>query len=378
MDFALTPEQEKIRDTAERFLTEASDQKQVRAAMETKAGYDPQVWARIGGELGWCATHIPEEYGGLGLSWVELVLLMEQMGRRLLCAPFFSTVCLAATALLEAGDEPAKRRYLPDIAAGGLTATVALIDTSPDWSLDGVGATARRVGSGYVVDGCFSRVLDGAHAGLMLIPARIEGGSLGLFAIAGDAAGVRRTAHRTLDLTRRIADVSLEGVTADALVSEGARLTDGLTRAVALARIGLAAEQLGGAQQCLDLTLAYTAARVQFGRPVASFQAVKHRCAEMMVRVEAARSVVYGAAATAAARGSATDSIGLEAACARALVSETAFYCAQEAIQLHGGVGFTWDFEPHLHLKRAQAAMSWFGTPDAMRERVAAALLDSP
>jgi alkylation response protein AidB-like acyl-CoA dehydrogenase len=378
MDFALTPDQEKIRDTAESFLRDASDSAAVRRAMDTEAGYDPRVWSRISQELGWCATHIPEAYDGLELGWVELTLLLEQMGRRLLCAPFFATVCMAATALMEAADDAAQKRYLPEIASGRLTATIALAESGIDWRPAAVRAIARRAGDGYSIDGSFRHVPDGAQAALILVPARLEGSNaLGLFAIPGDTAGASRIPLKTIDATRRLAEVKLDKVrvAGSALIGEGSRVSEGLARTCALAAIALAAEQLGGAQQCLDMTLAYTAERVQFGRPIASFQAVKHRCAQMMVSIEATRSAVYGAACVAAA-GAASDALAMESACAKTLASETFFFCAQEAIQLHGGVGFTWEYDPHLYFKRAHASGSWLGAPDVLRERVAAALLD--
>ncbi len=378
MDFALTPDQEKIRETAESLLRGASRSAAVRAASETDAGYDPQLWKHLAQELGWCATHIPEKYGGLELGWVELALLMEQMGRRLLCAPFFATVCLAATALIETASEAARRRYLPEIAAGKLVATIALGESGIDWNLGAIGAAATPVAGGYVLNGSFRHVPDGAHAALILVAARLPGANTpGLFAISADAPGVSRIALKTIDATRRLAEVKLKDVrlAPDALIAEGARVTEGLTRTAALAAIALAAEQLGGAQQCLDMTLAYVSERVQFGRQIASFQAVKHRCAQMMVQIEAARSAVYGAACVAAA-APATDTLAIESACAKTLASETFFFCAQEAIQLHGGVGFTWEYDPHLYFKRAQASSAWLGAPDALRERVAAAILD--
>jgi alkylation response protein AidB-like acyl-CoA dehydrogenase len=376
MDFALTADQEKIRDTAESFLRDASGSAAVRAAMETEAGYDPQLWKHLAQELGWCATHIPEKYGGLELGWVEVALLMEQMGRRLLCAPFFATVCLAATALIEAALEPARIRYLPEIAAGRLIATIALAESGIDWRPDAPAAMARRVGEGYLLDGCFRHVPDGAQASLILVPATLEGAG-GFFAIPADCAGVSRIPLKTIDATRRLAEVRLAGVrlAPDALIAEGARVTEGLTRTAALAAIALGAEQLGGAQQCLDMTLAYISERVQFGRQIASFQAVKHRCALMMVQIEAARSAVYGAACVAASAPP-TDALVMESACAKTLASEAFFFCAQEAIQLHGGVGFTWEYDPHLYFKRAQSSGAWLGAPDALRERVAASMLD--
>jgi alkylation response protein AidB-like acyl-CoA dehydrogenase len=378
MDFSLTPDQEMIRDTAESFLAEASSSQAVRRAMASAEGYDPTLWQRIGEELGWCATAIPEAFGGLGLSLVEQVLLMEQMGRRLVCAPYFSTACLAANALLEAATPAAKGQYLPDIAAGSLTATLALGQAGIDWRPDNTLANARPAGDGHVLDGVFRHVPDGATAQLLLIPARLAGaGEPLLFAVHADTPGLVRQAHATIDATRRLAEVRLDNapLPASALIGAPGRVAEGLTRAAALAAIALAAEQLGGAQQSLDLTLAYIAERRQFGRTIASFQAIKHRCAEIMVRIEATRSAVLGAAFAAAA-APATAELALEAACAKALASDTYFHSAQEAIQLHGGVGFTWEYDPHLYFKRAQASSQWLGTSDALRERVAAALLD--
>jgi acyl-CoA dehydrogenase len=370
MDFALTGDQVLIRDSAETVLAEISDSAAVRAAMETSIGYEPAVWARLAGELGWCATGIPERCGGLGLGPVENALLLEQMGRRLLCAPFFSTVCLAANLLLEAGSASACERYLPRIAAGELRATATLGE---------VPVRARRGDGGWVLDGSLRKVLDGATADVLFVLAQVAGeGAPGLFAVRADTAALTRTALKTWDLTRRFASVELRGVT----VADTDRLDDperaatGFARAEALAMLGLAAEQLGCAQQCLDLTLAYVANRKQFGRVIASFQAVKHRCAEMMVRVEATRSMVYGAAAFAAGAPS-VEALANECAAAKALASETAFWCAQEAIQLHGGVGFAWEYDPHLYFKRAQAAGQWLGVADSLRETIAASLLDT-
>lgn len=375
MDFTLTDDQALIRDSAESFLAKNSDSASVRRAMESAAGYDATLWQRIGEELGWCATSVPEEYGGLGLSCVELTLLTEQMGRRLLCAPFFSTVCLAATALLETAGVDAKRRYLPEIAAGKLSAALGLAATGVDWDPRGRPATARKSDQQYLLSGHFGHVIDGATAQILLIPARVSN-KWSLFAIPADASGVTRTPLATLDQTRRLAELRLTDVQvpADARIAEGATVAEGLARTGAIAAIALASEQVGGAQQCLDLTLAYVAERAQFGRKIASFQAVKHRCAEMMVKIEAARSAVYGAA-RAVSRELPTAELRLEAACAKVSATDAFFYCASEAIQLHGGVGFTWEYDPHLYFKRAQATSHWFGGSDALREQVAETLL---
>lgn len=367
-----------IRDSAASFLARESSSAAVRTAMATERGYDPALWKRIGAELGWCAMSIAETYDGLGLSWVELTLLLEQMGRRLLCSPYFSTVCLAATALREAGNDAANGTWLPAIAAGELTATLAFGAGGIGWRPEYVDATAHEIAGGYRLDGNYRHVPDGAQADLLLVTARLNDAPA-LFAIRGDTNGVSRTEHSGLDLTRRVAQVTLDAVTVPriALVVAGPAASNALKRTDALAAIALAAEQLGGAQQCLDLTLAYAAERVQFGRTIASFQAVKHRCADMMIRIESTRSAVSGAARLASNPAVATRELVLEAACAKSFASDTFFHCAQEAIQLHGGVGFTWEYDPQLYFKRAQAGSQWLGDSDTLRERAAAALLES-
>lgn len=376
MDFSLTDDQIMIRDAAADFLAQTSDSAAVRAVLESEAGFDPHLWAQLSTELGWCATSIPEDFGGLGLGQVELALLLEQMGRRQICAPFFSTVALAVTALLEAGSDAAKRHWLPLIAAGELRATLALAGQGV--RLDAPGVQARLQADGrWELNGELAHVPDGATAELLLVVARVEDHGLALFAVADQAVGLRRFPLQTWDQTRRIARVSLQGVTLDATARvDNALLSLGtLEQIEARAALLLAAEQLGGAQQCLDMSLAYVAERSQFGQKIAAFQAVKHRCAQMMVDIEATRSLVYGAAALADSQGDAF-SMRLESGAAKVRASETFFFCAQEAIQLHGGVGFTWEYDPHLYFKRAQAGTHWLGTPDQWRERIASSLLD--
>ncbi len=377
MDFALTTDQAVIRDTAASFLADASSPARLRTVLASAEAYDRRLWSQIGRELGWCATAIPEAYGGVGLSWIELTLLMEQCGRRLVWAPFFSTAGIVAPTLLEIGNETACQRFLPPIASGELSATVALGTSTMDWRPNQLNVIARRDRTDYVLEGSYRYVPDGGSAELLLLPARLEDGGLGLFAVPAETPSMTRKVHECFDATRRTAEVSLGGLRlpGDALIGRDRHLDEAMRRAVALAAIALAAEQLGGAQQCLDMTLAYTAERKQFGRSVASFQAVKHRCAEMMVRIEACRSAVYGAARVAAVRPD-TETLVLEAACAKSIASDAYFYCAQEAIQLHGGVGFTWEYDIHFYFKRAQATGHWFGTADDLRERIACALLD--
>ncbi len=377
MNFAFTEDQVMIRDAARSFLAQQSGSDAVRAAMSSEHGFDAGVWQRIGSELGWCGIPVAEEHGGLGLGPVELVLVLEQMGRQLLCAPYFSTVCLAANLLTQLGNQQAQKRFLPAIAEGRLCLTAPLSSGVNDWNDAAALVQAHRKGEIWTLSGLCPRVPDAGSADWLLVFAQAEGERHpALFAVPREVSGLSITNLEGWDATRRFSGVSLDGVTlpAEDRIDDPARLQDGLSRAAALARLAIAAEQLGGAQQCLDLTVAYTATRKQFGRAIASFQAVKHRCAEMMVRIEATRSAVYGAAALAAS-GTTTDAQAIECMVARTLASDTYFFCAQEAIQLHGGVGFTWEYDPQLYFKRAQASSHWLGNADALRERIARALL---
>jgi alkylation response protein AidB-like acyl-CoA dehydrogenase len=362
MQLAFTEEQEELRRSARAFLAEHSSSERVRAAMASELGWDADAWKRIGAELGWTAVAIPESHGGVGLGFVELVGLLEEMGETLLCAPFFSTVCLAAPALLAAADSAAAREWLPAIAEGRATATLVA---------DGVTATKR--GSGFALDGAARLVLDGHAAELLVIAAR-NGAGTSLFAVPASARGVERRAHTTMDATRRFAAVTLSGVEvgADALLGAEGEGAAALERALDQARVALAAEQTGGAQRCLDLSVAYAQERVQFGRAIGSFQAIKHKCADMMVAVESSRSASYWAGCVAAEDGA---ELPRAASLAKAWASESYFRCAADALQIYGGVGFTWEYDVHLHLKRARSMESFLGTPAWHRERVAGMIL---
>src|SRR5882757_8238206 len=377
MNFAFTEDQVMIRDAARSFLAEQSGSAAVRAAMSSDKGFDAGVWQRIGSELGWCGIPVAEEHGGLGLGAVELVLVLEQMGRQLLCAPYFSTVCLAANLLTQLGNQQAQKRFLPAIAEGRLRLTAPLSSGVSDWNDAAALVQAQRKGEVWALSGQCPHVPDAGSADWLLLFAQVEGERYpALFAVPREVSGLNIATLEGWDATRRFSSLSLDGVTlpGEDRIDDPTRLQDGLSRAAALARLAIAAEQLGAAQQCLDLTVAYTATRKQFGRSIASFQAVKHRCAEMMVRIEATRSAVYGAAALAAS-GTTTDAQAIECMVARTLASDTCFFCAQEAIQLHGGVGFTWEYDPQLYFKRAQASSHWLGNADALRERIARALI---
>jgi len=374
MRFAFTEEQEALRATARAFLAEHSSSEQVRRAMQSELGFAPELWKTISAQLNWPAVSIPEDCGGLGLGDVELAALLEVMGEALLCAPFFSTVCLGANALRIAGSDAQKREWLPAIAEGRTLATLAAFEPDKNWSAAGIEAEAHLQGGDYLLTGRKRFVLDGYCADLLVVAARREGSrgddGISLFTVPSEAQGVERRALPTLDQTRRLAEIELHGVRvpASARLGEEGSGAAALERILELAAIGLAAEQVGGAQRCLDLAVAHAKSRVQFGRPIGSFQAIQHRCADMMLRVESARSAAYYAACVAAENG---PELARVASLAKAYCSDAYFQCAADSLQIHGGVGFTWEYDVQLHLKRAKWAESFLGDPAFHRERVA-------
>ena len=366
MEFGFSEEQEELRKSVRRFLEDKSPTGEVRRLMETGDGYDPAVWSQMAEQLGLQSLAIPEEYGGAGYGYVELGIVFEEMGRSLLCAPYFSTVGLAAATLLASGDEDAKKAHLPGIAAGETIATLALTEDSGRWDLDGVACSARADGDGYRLDGHKMFVVDGHVASLFLVAARTDAG-LSLFAVSGDAEGLERTALHTMDQTRKQARLEFAGTPARLVGGDGAA-SAGLTHALDLAAVALAAEQVGGAQRVLEMSVDYAKTRIQFGRPIGSFQAIKHKCADMLLEVESAKSAAYYAE-WAAAEGS--DELPVVACLAKAYCSEAYFHAAAENIQIHGGIGFTWEHDAHLYFKRAKSSELMLGDPAYHRELLA-------
>ena len=377
MDFRLNEEQEALQESARNFLREHSGPDQIRTAMQSPTGFDSETWRQISKELGWASLHIPEAYGGLGLGHVDLAVLLETTGEALLCAPLFSTVALAANAILEIGTEAQKAAALPPIAEGERTATLAFAEASGRWDAGGIETTATPDGEDFILDGHKSQVVDGHSADRLLVVARRPGsvgeGGLSVFMISGDPPGLSRKTLTTMDQTRKLVDIELAGVrvSKDELLGEAENAWPGLRRTLDLAAIALAAEQVGGATRCLEMAVRYSNEREQFGRPIGSFQALKHKCADMFVAVETARSALYYAACIA---DDGSDDLTTNASLVKAWCSEAYFQCAAESIQIHGGVGFTWEYDPHLHFKRARASESWLGNPSFHRERVAKAI----
>ena len=384
MEFSFTEEQQMIRDTAEAFLAEVSSSAAVRAAMNTEQGYDEALWQRVCNELYWQAIHIPEAHGGLGLGYVELCAMLEQMGRYLFCSPFYATVCLATNAILVAGDEEQRGRWLPEILAGQ-TATLAFTGPSGRWDTVSVEGTWERSAEGFRLNGRWRFVPDGHSAQLLVIAAR-EAGShgadgIGLFVLPADTAGVSRQWLPTMDQTRRQGEIILHdvAVTAEAVLGTAGAAGRALDTIIDLAAVAIAADQVGVAQQSLDSSVAYMQERVQFGRVIASYQALKHKAADMMLKAEAARSALYYAACVAdeALQGSELGAGLAEAASiAKAYCSEAAFFNAGCGIQLHGGVGFTEEYDIQLYFKRAKSTETFLGNAGYHRERLASMLLD--
>lgn len=371
----LTPDQQMIREEARRFLQARASSEALRQVVDSGGGTDEELWRAISRELGWCGMAIPEQYGGLGLGAMERTLLLELAGSRLVCAPLWATVALAVPLLLAAGCEEAKRRLLPAIASGELAATVAYPVLGSVNPLHSVSIAAEAVADGYVLRGQVDKVVDLAAADLVLVPAQLVDGTVALFALSR-SDGFEVAPCVTLDVTRPMAGLKLDGVSVPATsrIDAGGIAADAARRALAEANLGLAAEQVGAAQGALDITLAYIAERVQFGRTIASFQAVKHRCARLVVDIAEARSLVYGAAARLDGAWDAGEG-ALEISGARVVATDVQYLAAEEAIQLHGGVGFTWEYDPHLYLKRAQASASLLGARDAHLEAIAGVVL---
>ncbi len=366
MQFAFTEEQDQLRSFVRQFLEEKSSEEAVRALMETESGYDEAVWSQMAEQLGLQSLIIPEQYGGQGFGWVELVVVLEEMGRSLLAAPFFSTVVLATSALLLADDEAAASDYLPKIASGELIATVAMTEENGRWDESGVTATATQDGDNWKLSGAKHYVLDGHTAGLIIVAARTAAG-VSLFAVDGDAAGMTRTPLATMDQTRKQAKIELSDTPARLIGSDGSGW-DIMTRVLDRAAVGLAAEQVGGAQMVLDMAVEYAKVRVQFGRPIGSFQAIKHKCADMLLQVESAKSAAYYAAWCASEDN---DELPAMASLAKSYCSEAYFHATAENIQIHGGIGFTWEHPAHLYFKRAKSSELLFGDPTYHRELLA-------
>jgi alkylation response protein AidB-like acyl-CoA dehydrogenase len=374
VDFAFSEEQEMLRRSAREFLAKECSPKVVRSLMESAEGDDAALWKKIA-NLGWTALGIPEEYGGVG-TFLDLVVVLEEAGRALLPGPFFSTMGLAVPVVIEAGTEAQKKEALSAIASGAARATLAFTEPPGRWDAAGVSLTARQSGGGWQLDGVKQFVPDAALADFMVVVARTRGEGeegISLFVVKGKPDGMTVRPLETLDGTRRWSEVRFEGVRlgADALMGAPDNAWPQLKRALEWATAALCAEMVGGVQKVLETSTEYAKTRQQFGKPIGIYQAVSHKLADMLVLSESGRSATYYAAWTVDA--DAPDR-SLASSMAKAYVSDAYRKVAGDGIQVHGGIGFTWEHDMHLYFKRAKSSEVTLGDATYHRELVAQAL----
>jgi alkylation response protein AidB-like acyl-CoA dehydrogenase len=367
VDFAFSDEQEQLRTVVRRYLGDRSPEVEVRRIMASDDGYDDGVWKDMAHQLGLQGIAIPEQYGGSGFGFLELSVILEEMGRALLCAPYFSTVVLAVPALLASGDDAACADYLPRIASGDLVATVAV----PAGFADASAVTASAHGDGHVLDGVAACVLDGHLADLVLVPASVAPDAPpALFAISparalpGDV--LTRTPLPGLDETRKLARLELRRTPARLVgpASSAAAVVDAV---VTNACVALASELVGVCQWGVAASAEYASSRLQFGRPIGTFQAIKHKCVDMLVDLEAAKAIAYYAAWAVETNA---PELAVMSALAKAECSDAARTITAETLHVHGGLGFTWEHPAHLYLKRAASSALLFGDAAHHRELV--------
>jgi alkylation response protein AidB-like acyl-CoA dehydrogenase len=364
MRFFASDEHDALRASVARFLRERCGRDEVRRLLDSDEGYDRDAWALLAAQLGLVGLALPAEYGGAGAGFQELVTVLEQTGRALLCAPLLASAVFAGQALVTCADEPAKAELLPPLISGELVATLATALAS-----EAARATARAqpADGGWAVDAELDLVLDGQHAELILLVAASGDGSAALFAVDRGARGLECTPRASLDGTRRYATLRLRATPARRLGPVTALAASRLDLTVELA---LAAEAIGGAAACLDATVGYARMRHQFGQPIGSFQAIQHKCADVLTELELARSALHYAA-WAFDEGDPELPVAVGVAAVAAV--EAFFHAAAENLQIHGGIGFTWEHDAHLFLKRA-AADRLLIDPAARRARLLADL----
>jgi len=378
MDFDFTQEQVMLRNLTREFLARESAPRAVRTHMEDPRGFSDATWQQMS-EMGLPGLAIDPGYGGQGLGMVELALVLDEMGRAAYPGPFFATTVLAASAIAAGGQPNQMARFLPDLAQGRTKATLALIEDALSWTPSGVCMTAERRGDHFVLNGTkrfvpFAQVVD-----LILVAARTGSGSAGdgttVFAVPADAAGLRQAPNVEMDHTAKTSTLTFEGVSvpADAVIGEVDRGWDVIGPTLRRAAIGAAAEMLGAARRCMEMSVEYAKVRQQFGQPIGAFQAIKHACAEMLLEVENAHAAVYYAAW---ALDAGSPDAELAASVAKAYVGDASRKVCGSAIQVHGGIGFTWEYDLHLYVKRAKHFEPLYGDADFHREQALRLLLE--
>jgi alkylation response protein AidB-like acyl-CoA dehydrogenase len=368
MNFGLTETQQTLKNTVRKFLGAECPPAEVRKQMETETAFDAALWRKIA-EQGWTGIIFPEEYGGFGMGMLEMAVTLEEMGRALLPGPFSSTVLLAGSLLNAAGNENQKQKYLGAISRGEARATVALLEDSASWNPDAVQMKA----SGLTLNGRKLFVPDAAVADFIIVVARLDR-ELALFVVPRDAPGLRIAHLPAMDATRKLYEVTFDSVSGE-LLAQGGEARKALDHALDVATVGLVAEMTGGMQRLLEITVEYAKTRKQFGRAIGEFQAVQHQCADMLVYTESSRSAAYYAAY--AIQEGIPEAI-LAVSVAKTYASDAYREVGNRAIQVHGGMGFTWENDAHLFYRRAKASEVAFGDAAFHRERVAKIVIDAP
>jgi alkylation response protein AidB-like acyl-CoA dehydrogenase len=375
--FIFTQDQEQFRDNVSRFLKDKSDSTEVRALMATDEGFDRAVWSQLSQELGLPGLHMPESLGGAGFGPVEMAIVCEEMGKTLYCGPYFASAVCAASAIRIAGDAQQQETLLPTIIAGDQIACLAVSENQGLWSDEDFSTTATKTADGYAINGRKRFIIDGVNAQTVIVVAK-EAQQIGFYVVGAQDPGIAITALPSMDPTRKLAEMVFSHCRAEKLTHSNHRH---LQLLIDIASTALANEMIGGTQTLLDSALNYTQLRYQFGRSIASFQAIKHRLADLLLELELAKSAAYQAAQTLSgsdlwtqAKGADPERISEHASLAKAAASEAYLHTALECIQMHGGVGFTWENDTHLWFKRAKSSEVFLGTPAQHRERMLNAL----
>ena len=374
MDFGFSEEQEMLRDAAKRFLADNCPTKFVRQMMADATGHDQAFWKKIV-ELGWPGLLVPENYGGQGGAFLDMTVVIEEAGKALVPGPFFTAALLGVPLVVEGGSEAQKKDLLPRMAKGEFIGTLALAEAAGRFDADGVQMKATKSGSDYTISGEKFFVPDAHVANGMAVAVRTSGSGekgITLVLVPTNAAGVTITQLKTVDKTRRLCHVKFDNVKASGILGKPDEGWPILSRVLNIATAALATEMVGTAQKALDMAVDYAKTRVQFGKPIGSFQAVKHKCVDMMVLVENARSLVYYACWTVDTNN---DEQKTAVPMAKAYASDMAKNVTSEAIQVHGGIGFTWEHDMHLYHRRALAGEANLGNGPVHRETVARTLL---
>lgn len=362
-----TEDQIQLAGVLKDFLERRSPESVVRRFMETESGLDIDTWTELAGQLGVCGLAVPEDLGGGGGTFIDVAVVIELLGAHLTCVPYFSSVVLAQSLILASGDSDAQKEMLPTLCDGSVRGTVAFAEPASSWDADGIAMMAEKSPDGWLLSGEKCYVIDGHTADLILVVAR-TGGELTVFAVDGKARGLTRVPLPTMDMTRKQSRLVFDRVQARLVGNEG-QAERPFADMLDFAAIAMSAESVGGAQRVLDMAVDYAKTRFQFGRAIGSFQAIKHKCADMLLAVESARSAAYYARGVAAEGDSAE--LAMAAAMAKAYCQDAFMSSAEQNIQVHGGIGFTWEHSAHLYFKRAKANQLMFGGPVLHRSRLA-------